>query len=531
MGMFEKSAGLLTRTHIKDLRGATSEVSELVREAQVYADGGHRQYIEKLMAQRFATHVVKASNPNTGADETYLARSVEAAAAAIKYGLMEVASLYTMPRIVRELAALYAFGAEYEYSDETIAEPLAESRQAAEHDQIMSRADWLSVSVGSSAVLVQTLGARYNYQAIPRQSIWAVFAESIEDDDEVRPVDRGNMDEASCVVIQLASKNAEGKSKYAAYFGRSDKYPQGRFVTYYALLWSDVPEVGADIQASEYMIGDEIANPLTAFRQKRQDWSLPEYPVLGWNGGQTTDTGIVLPTDTSLYLQCREIDLAASRVLMSSLKAARGLFAFSRAEGASPTIPENLDEGIAILEHGTTIETKNVPGVNSQYAMDVIDGMASHVASAYGIPPHRMTTQVQAQLPSGAALAEANKPLEQARLRRYYANKSAAARKFRIECALAAMLNDSNVGDGVIETWRPKSEPTVSDRAADIANAEAMVRNKWSDGVRAVMSLIPQLDTQEKAQAYLDSLEPLPEPVQQATQSRLMTIRTAGGAR
>lgn len=514
-GIIDRPQGHCIRLPVDDMRRAAPDVDSEVQAALIYSSGGHRDYIMRLMADRFATKIERKIDDKTKVERGFIARSKAAADAAIQYGLMEVCSLYTFPRIVGELATLYSFGAEYEYSadDEagTFAAAIAKTRSAGGHNLHMSALDWQSVAVGSGAMLLQVFGDRMNYQVVPRHHIWVAFADRIYDDGELRPTDHTNLDDASCVVVRLseAAQSAGGGNRYVAMFGASEALPLGRMVTFDSRNWHDIPELNEGGDGSEYVDdAGNICNPMTRWRLASNDAGTPEYPIIGWRGRANSEAAELLPIDITLYHQCREIDLAASRVLMSSLKSARGLWTFEKDQGASQHMPDTIDEGIAMLEFGQRIQHQSGSGSNAQLAMDIIKVIAANTAASYGIPPHRMASQVGALLPSGAALMEANRPLEQARMRRARINQAAAARKFSVEVALASMASGKAVyPQGETETWTPMPEPQTRDRLSIMREAEMALSMGIADVLTVAMDVYPRLDTKEKAQNYIDRLQ------------------------
>jgi hypothetical protein len=236
----------------------------------------------------------------------------------------------------------------------------------------------------------------------------------------------------------------------------------------------------------------------------------------------------ILPTSDGLFRQCKEIDLAASRILLSTLKSARGVYEFNREAGASNVVPQTIDEGVVGTEHGQKIQVHHVPGVNSNYAMSILNEMVAHTAASYGVPSWKMSVSSTAMVPSGAALRELNRPLNAARQARIEANRSNVARKFAIETALCSIENGSAVAPGAVESWEPEEEPIISDRMADLQAAQLELQMGIASVDDIAASIYPELDTEEKLMNYMDSVRakaPQPAPAPASGVARLMGPR------
>jgi hypothetical protein len=499
--LFDNQDGLTIHAPV-DLSRVPS-VDPRVSTAVTYLNGGHMQLIRRAMAERFATIVERVKDPDSGKVTSHILRSKPAADAAIQLGLMETVSTYIMQRITRERSTLFSYGAKYEYdpASEALAVGLSELRDASRHNLTCQRMDWVACGVGSSALLIQQLGARLNYQQIDPDKIWVAFAETITDAQSgvVRPTDRLHLDDASAVVIQLVGSDGAGRCKYVAYFGASEEYPRGRMVAYTATMWHEIPSA---VHGGDYLADDgEIANPLTLWRQMRNDATIPEYPVICWSGDGIIST-TVLPVSLGLWDQSRELDVSLSRVLMAGLKGARGVFEIHREAGGSTTLPENADEGVVLTEQGISIKTHsgNAPSVDA--ALRVIDAIASHTAAAHGVPGYKVSISTQAVVPSGAALALMNQPALQERDRRINLNRSQALRMFRIETSLISAANGTPIAAGVTERWNPEPVPQIRDEMQERLIAE----KDLALGVESVAGIAQELrglDSLDAARNYV----------------------------
>lgn len=510
MSFLVAEPGVLTRIHIKDPSDSTDSAPLIVTEMIDALDGNQRHYIELKMAERFAVRM-EESTDDSGGTVSKIARSIEAKKAAIEYGLLEVALSYLYDRIVREWNIL-SRGERFLYdnADDGYIEDIETARKNGSRLLNMIRVDELASATGSAAVLIQVLGSELNYQSIGRDSIWVCFAETIIEGDKERPVNPLNIEEASLVVVSL------GAHSYIAYYARSAEYPNGRQVKYTANYWYDIPddsgEAGETDEYSDYRGPDgKVANPLTLWSNLNSGgMGIPEYPIATWLGS-TKGYGLsLLPVSSSLYKQTKELDLAYSRILMSTLKSARGFFALSKTEGASNKYPETMDEGMGILENGLALSTHSTPGINQQIANDITASMAAHTSEAFRVPAYKLAINSSAVIPSGAALIELNKPQLELHQSRAEMNRVNVDRIFRIENGLASVENGKIQGKDVIEDWQPNHMDLQLPEKERIENAVAKQAAGIFDVNKVAEEVLPHINSKEEAQAYIAELEAAP---------------------
>ena len=514
-----------------ELRDAAGDAPSIVAEIVDTIDGDGLKFITAKMAARFAQEIVSGTNPISGAEERFSVKTKAAAAKAINSGMLETVRLSLMDRIVREKATLWTEGETYTYDGvgESFAADIQAARAAGADALTMARVDSLGVAVGSSACLVQILGSKLNYQPIRRDCIWVAHAADIMDGDEMRGVNNLAIDEASAVVVKLGT-SADGKGEFAAWFGRSDVYNNGRFVQYVSDKWSNVPPPGEDADALDYWIDDamtEVGNPLTLWADDN-DGTGPEYPIVTWLGDSAGYGGALLPVQTDLFEQGKEIDLAASRLLLSALKGARGATVLTKDPGGSNIIPDVLDEGVVVLEQGQALSQLGHAVSNSKDGLDIVQKMMQSIAASHGVPGYMMAISDSVQMPSGVALAIANEPLSRNRRGRIELNRENVARKFALETALAGIENGTGFGD-VTETWKPNAREFPVD-----PEAQARAWKQQLDiGLVDVVELAQEfksLDSREAAENYIATLTK-PEPPPTAPQPRgLQALRPRGVA-
>lgn len=501
-----------------EMRDAAPSAPDIVAEMISALDGGGRAYVLQKMAERFAQEIVEGVNPVSGATERFSVKTKGAQARAIAAGLLETVSLHLFQRIVRERATLWTEGSVYTYEGcgDGLASDLHEARAAGGSPLSFARVDTLGTAVGSSAALIQVLGGKLNYQPVRRDCIWIAHADEVICEDGPRAADPLSIDDASVVVIKLGVADG-GNGSFAAWFGRSEKYPQGRMVQYKARQWYDVPDVRADVHAVEYWADaalTEVGNPLTI--AAIDNGGGPEYPVVTWLCDTTGYGSSLMPVASGLYDQSKEIDLGASRILLSALKSARGATVLTKDVGGSNIIPDVLDEGIVVLEQGQKLSQLSHSAGNARDALAVLQQMMSDTAAAHNVPAYMVAISESAQLPSGVALAILNEPLARDRRARIEINRANVARKFEIEMALAGIENGTRCSRDAREHWEPNVREFPQDPLAQAQAWRAQIDLGISD-VNEVAQEFAGLNSREEADNYLAQLTPPPAPEPPAT--------------
>ena len=539
MGILVKEVGKLKRYHVSDLAkyddGSAQPVSEMVD----YYDNGATPYILRDMANRYAMKIEKTKD-ETGNTVSYITTKTEATkTAAIKSGMFEAAPTNLYNQIVRKTANLTNFTRfEYGEGNEQFDADLQESRADGSRKLAIKRLDELAVLSGSSALLIQVLGAKFNYQAIPADKIWIVFNDVIQEQDSEtkewsdRPVNTLSLEEATVIVVQLAEAAEDTVNQtYVAYYPRSDEYENGRQVKYQTNRWYNIPaEHGAGVYEyttdGEPPTKDNIANPLTLNQDEYDNPRAPEIPIALWYGSSTGYGTTIMPVDTTLFQQCREYDLANSRIMYCMLKSANGITVFQTENGANPVISTNLSEGLAHLRHGQSLSFLNVPVANSVGSHDILNSMMANTMDAWGVNSVLAGIKQTAQFPSGTALIEANKPSSEKRQERTEINRSEMAHIYQIEMALASRENGSEVGRDIKETWIVDNIRYSKTDLELINEQTALIQAKLTDPAHAIVAVNHEIENTEEARELIDTFEIAEEPKQQS--GALDVINTGG---
>ncbi|MHC4621670.1 MAG: hypothetical protein ACYTEQ_28340, partial [Planctomycetota bacterium] len=478
---------------------------------------------------RYATKLEKGKSKVNGLDnEVFLVKSRKAAELAIKYGIIETSILFVYQRIIRALADIIPSGlggSNFSYGSdpnelsmfrritrkiagtEDFAAMLQAERALGGDMLAFQRGDELAVGMGSSVPVIQMMGGKLNYQAFPRHRVWVAFHPVINEDGVDRPTNTMELDEASAAVVEIGTTDLASKDRtFAAWLPASDKWDNGRFVRWTGGDWDSIPDPSeGDPNIMDYRnSAGEIANPLTEWKQK-VDYSSPEIPLVPWYGSSIGWGTDILPIDSQIYTQDKEINVASSRLLMSSLKSARGVFAFTKDKAASNVVQEIMDEGPVVMHKGQELDVKGVAAVNSLQAFDVLARIAASVSEGRGVPAYMTRVEGSADFPSGEALRQANEPLTKTLTMRTEINRAGVRRKYQLERAYAGMSWGKEQGKGIVEHWQPPLKQFAETPEQILARGKEELAMKIADHVEIAKRLY-NFNSRDEAMAYLETL-------------------------
>lgn len=473
--------GRLERQHISDLSkcerniddGKISEILKTLRKT------GDTDLVRSAMIKRYAKVVKKLTSADTGATsttvESYSTAWDQGVKQAIIAGQFEIVRSYLFDTIVRKSANLFTEpGSSYIYDIDGIGETMSEVREDGGMGLADMRWDALACGCGSAVEYLSVSGGVLQYHDVPINAFWVAFGDTVTDErGEMRPTNKSNIDEASVVVMALSGDG--DKTRFAAWFGPSDKYENGRHCIYEGNQWSDIPDSGdMDSGVLDYTVSGEmvagaidadLANPLTLWAMQSNNWDVPTYPfsILYYD---PLNTGI-LPSSTTLYETCQEFDLMSSMTLGAAGRGARGVQEVSQTgDIASPTLPENVSEGYVVMGRGWELSQKGWPASNAESANNVINEMIANVANSANVPAFLVNPNAQGEIPSGVALEIQTDPLRRWREARIQMNRSSVARRFAVERALInATLGTETIDPACRETWQPGRMSFPRDRS------------------------------------------------------------------
>ena len=428
----------------------------------------HAQVRDSIIV-RYGQRIKKVQNPNNPdqEDEVYAAYDQQAFKKKVKAGMVGAISMGFGNKIASGLATMFTepnqkFTLTHDSVEDlnTAQELLTKKRQRGGFDTAIVKCDKQGCQIGCSVLFMSHLSRRLRYQQISPSSVRGYWAESIIDEDEERAVDTKDIEDASVVIIRL-NRVDYVRWNYLAILGRSEIYPNGRWVQYQADEGSTaIPDVD-DKGSYDHKIEGKPANPLSYWANKNPDMDLPEYPISVLVGG-ITESDDPFPITYSLYEDCKEIDISGSHLNSTSQEAARGTRAIERSEIAkNMPLPKTTGGDVALLPGQTMV---NVPhdGQNSVHGVTVLKDLMKSVGSGYSLADYMVVSEDHLlDASSGIALAVKTMPLQKFRRLRCDENQPFVYKTFQIEKSYIAMFAESdekaaaNLLMQCEQTWEP----------------------------------------------------------------------------
>jgi hypothetical protein len=367
-------------------------------------------------------------------------------------------------------------------------------REESGFDSAVTQMDLVSCMVESSWLHIYYKGRELRYDVVQPQNMHIKFGNKIVYVDDLGKeipgwVDRSELEDASAVVIRLASDQGTYRDKvqYLAYVGCNEDCPDGRYVVYTASQPFPIPDpedysqrsVDAE-KAIEYEHTDpetgQRCNPLTWLRNhgKPSERAIvtTEYPVCLFRGGhQVIETGIA-PTSTSLYQNSIQIEIAWTRCLRYALKGARGVDVWK--ESVDDTVKPTNTDMIVIRGQDSDFVKTGWPAGHSQNAANVVAAIVEQVGGGFHVPGYFLLGKQYANPPSGVALALEIQPLIDFREHRIAVNSDQINRLWEIERAQLVYGHAKDVGEllqpGIRQRYKPgkwnaPGDPLTSEEA------------------------------------------------------------------
>lgn len=392
-------------------------------------------------------------------------------------------------------------------------------------DSRIVEVDYLASAVDSALLHIYMKGEDLAYDTIWTSSVYLVFGQSITETTSrgeiPRPIDYTDLEDASAVILCIGgySTNQQNtmpdKKMFLAYVGGNADQPLGRMVQYVQDQYWPIPDPGDDKITYEYTRGDNggaqvMCNPLTYLanrRGKRSDVGGGyEYPLVVIRGDQTFGASDALPTTTTFYQNCIEIESAWSQILRQGVKAARGKDVITLPVTGEGELPDSLD--IVVLKGGMTYQyfAGNASGVAQ--AIETTTSITRGVAASRGVPPYVIVGSAPSQPESGIALALRTQPLIDTRNRRIAMNRSDVAKIYCIESGLLteAFPELESKFNGVRQQWNPGRWQVPKDDTtmlADLLSARTMEVIDHVETVRVANGL----RTAEDAESLISTFE------------------------
>lgn len=439
-----------------------------------------RAQVKNAIVKRFGTGIRRTKDSSGNTLESYVKEGFDARMSA---GHIEVVGVGLGHTITSALATLFTepgqrfsiVGVDGEETPSEVSDWLSDFRTASQFINGLTQADEEAVQLGCSVLLVEFFEGHLKYRTIDPGKVKVRFDGAVESDGETRPVNYQDIEDATCVIIETGTIDAETRS-YVAIFGRSYTYPNGRYVSYMSDSdGKDVPDVGTDGVYEWTTAGGEIANPLSLYANDHPDLDLPEYPVVLFYGGHVRMDRL-FPISTSLLEESIEADVAASHIRATSSDNARGTLVVKKSrENPTAKLPTHL-RGEVSLEHGVEIESITTDSAASTVAWELLKAENIASAQSYGVPDYYVSSEDHTvEASSGVALKIRTGPLIKFRGKRAAINAPSVAKLFEVEKALIAMFVQGD--DAIIrrlesagQQWDP-GEKDLPEELADTIEA------------------------------------------------------------
>jgi hypothetical protein len=504
---------------------------------------GDVDIIKNSMISRFAYVIGKEKDVETGGTVVNFKRVRNAAmATAIDTGMYEVSRMYLIDRVSEQGARLFSEPAnryEYEGGSEQLEQQMLDIRNRGFANQKEQSADLYAVGCGSSLEYLSMEGDNISYDDIVIDGFYYGFADYITDDGNKRPTNKENIDEATVVVLRLEGGSSDN-ARFAAWFGESTAYPQGRYVVYEAREWHKFPSVGdesaldyywksaTDFGFKERALIDEVANPLTWHRQQTGDDNVPEYPFVVYRG-DPRGRGLLPSTGVSLAKISEEFDISSSIIIRAANDGAVGQKVFSQGEGGESTIPLSLMDHVVMLNRGQTLSNQGWNASNARDAMEVLLNQVRNVAEAHNVPGFLINTDYST-FPSGAALRQAMSVQSGYRDKRIAMNRASVDRRWQLERALINMSEGSlAVRSDVKQSWKPGPMAFPED-PLEVINVFKEKLDKGAADIFDFVRAVESLETREQAENYLDERKQAEERVAELQLTKAAPAPTPGAA-
>lgn len=443
--------------------------------------------LKTRMIERYATILDEQSNDDVGTTTQTLSPATRldyAMGSAIMMGQYELMRSYLFDSVVRQSATLFP-PSSYQYDSDIVEKIITEERAAGGAGIAAQRWDAYSVACGASLLHLTVRRGVLMESEVPVTSFHWAEPEWIEVEGEGRMTPSSSeLDDCAAVGMCLGSAGTAGY-RWATWIGPTHDLPLGRHCEYTARQWYEIPDVGTTgcydfiwsgngdmgsmVHGPEIVAGaQQVANPLSLWAERQKRWDLPTYPFARLLYDPLS-AGL-LPTTTSLYSVCAELDIASGIVLGAALKGARGQRVLTREQGGP--IPATMDEGTTVLTRGQTLTVTGWGPEHASAALDVATRIAAQIAEAHRVPGFlALSGQSQTAVPSGYALKIMTHPLQEFRRIRGYLNASNVRRRFDVERALInSYLAREAIPMDAVETWDVGEREFPADDTTTIDN-------------------------------------------------------------
>jgi hypothetical protein len=454
-----------------------------------------RALIRSTILRRYGTGIRLVKDEVTGIDyEVYSKTGFDVRMAA---GHIETVTIGFGHKIAAAIATLFSepgqnfdlvgpSGADVSKASEL----LDEMRGGEEHIEALVEADHESIWLGSSPVFTEFVDGALRYYVTDPGKIQVLYEEAIESNGKVRPTNLTDIEDATCVVIQTGNVDDQTYS-YVAIFGRSSRYPNGRYVSFRSSgNGREIPDIGAR-NSWDWLQEGEIANPLSWYANAHPEMDLPEYPIVTIHSDLIREARL-FPLSESLLQEALEADVAASHIRATSGDNAKGTMAFSKSDaGGLQPVPKNL-RGDVTLEAGQKLESVNLPTDAPKTAWELLKEEMTSTGQGFTVPDFHLRSEDHTiEASSGVALKVRSKQLLKLRDRRAKKNAPQVHKQFVIDKALISVFADAEEStiallESCDQTWDPGEQEIPEDSEKVINEIERCVDLGIYDTIEAI---------------------------------------------
>jgi hypothetical protein len=472
-----------------------------------------RTQIRDAITARYGVGIRQVKDAAGGVLETYTRDEFKIR---VDAGIAEAITIGFGPKIEAALATLFTergqrFTLTSEETDDVTeaTELLEDQRKNGGFLQTMVDADKRSVQCASSIVFVEFASGNLQYSFKDIGKIQAYFDKSIEENGEPRPVDMSDLEDCTYIVIQTGQVDLQ-TSSYLAIFGRSEAYPQGRYVAYESDSdGRDVPDFGPDV--FEYLIDGKQANPLSYYANLNPELQVPEFPIAIMRGGVGNESDL-FPFSDTLFNESLEADVSASHYRATGNDAARGTMAISRTEqAAGKALPRSL-HGAVDLPAGMSLEHISHDAAATLSGLEGLDKELIHTGGSYGVPDYMLVSEdYTVEASSGIALQVKTRPLKKKREYRTEINQPTVGKVFEIEKAYLSLHHegdDSAVAqlESCTQNWDPGDIRLPEDKKSKSERIISLKKDGIYDEIEAIQDWY-DLPTEDEAIAQYEKMK------------------------
>lgn len=502
-----------------------------------------RAQVRNAIVKRYGTGIKqtkdKAGNiletyTKAGFEERMLAGHIEVVTVGLGHSITAaLATLFTEPG--QRFALISPSGEEI--SD--VAEWFGDIREDSQFIEGLVSADEEAVQLGCSVLWVEFYEGALRYRTVDPGKVKVRFDGAVESNGAVRPVDYRDLEDATCVIIETGTIDAETKS-YLAIFGRSYEYPNGRYVAYNSDSdGKDVPDVSSETAYEWVNLRGQIANPLSQYANEHPDVDLPEYPLVMFYGGHVRRDRL-FPLSLSLLEESIEADVSASHLRATSGDEARGSRVLTKShENRTAPLPDHL-YGEVSLEPGQTLDAVAGNANNSMIAWELLKEENIATAQGYSVPDYYVSSKDHTvEASSGVALKIRTGPLIKFRNTRAAINAPGVQKVFEIEKILISMFAEGDAGmisqlEAAGQQWDPGEKDLPEELKDVVETAETLYSRGVYDDIeylRVVYNLPSEAEAIAKYEALKARREKYPPLKEEQVMDAGPNSQPFGGAR